>query len=81
MQLAIKSGVELVPLAIMGSREVLPKGRLLARPGRVLIRVGEPVASREYTSKQKQELAELMHERVAALLAGAASESGEAQSA
>jgi len=79
MQLAIRSGVELVPVAIMGTREILPKGKLLSRPGRVLIRVGEPVASRDFTSKQKQELAELMHERVAALLAGSISEAGEAQ--
>ena len=73
MLLAIKSGVELVPVAIMGTREILPKGRLLARPGRVLIRVGQPVASRDFTTRQKQELAELMHARVAALLADAPS--------
>jgi 1-acyl-sn-glycerol-3-phosphate acyltransferase len=79
MLLAIKSGVELVPVAIMGTREILPKGRLLAQPGRVLIRVGQPVASRDFTTRQKQELAELMHARVAALLADAPSVTGEAQ--
>jgi len=79
MQLAIRSGVELVPVAIMGTREILPKGKLLSRPGKVLIRIGEPVSSRDFTSKQKHELAELMHDRVAALLAGASSESGKPQ--
>jgi 1-acyl-sn-glycerol-3-phosphate acyltransferase len=81
MQLAIKSGVELVPMAIIGTHEILPKGKILSRPGQVLIRVGEPVASRDFTTKQKQELAELLHDRVAALMAGVASEVGETQAA
>lgn len=74
MQLAIKSGVELVPMAISGTREVLPKGRILARPGRVVIRLGEPVDSRKFTAKEKQALAELLQDRVAALMLGGGSE-------
>ncbi|HSH12636.1 MAG TPA: lysophospholipid acyltransferase family protein [Desulfurivibrionaceae bacterium] len=68
MQLAIKSGVELVPMAISGTHEVLPKGKILARPGKVVIRLGTPVDSREFSSKEKQALAELLHDRVALLL-------------
>ena len=68
MQLAIKSGVELVPLAITGTHQVLPKGKILIRPGRVVIRVGTPVDSRDYGSKEKQALAELLHDRVAFLM-------------
>lgn len=68
MQLAIKAGVELVPVAIVGTRQVLPKGQFLSRPGRVVIRVGAPVASRGFTAKDKQALAELLHDRVGALL-------------
>lgn len=68
MQLAIKSGVELVPMAISGTHEVLPKGKILARPGKVVIRLGTPVDSREFSSKEKQALAELLHDRVAFLL-------------
>lgn len=68
MVLAIKAGVDLVPLAISGTRLVLPKGRLLARPGRVTVRVGEPLAVGDYQLKQKQELAELLAGRVAAML-------------
>lgn len=68
MQLAIKSGVELVPMAISGTYEVLPKGKILARPGKVVIRLGMPVDSREFSSKEKQALAELLHDRVALLL-------------
>ncbi len=68
MQLAIKSGVELVPMAISGTHEVLPKGKILSRPGKVVIRLGMPVDSRDYSTKDKQALAELLHDRVAFLL-------------
>ena len=40
--LAIKSRVPIVPLAIVGSREIMPKGRLTVRPGRIRVR-SEPM--------------------------------------
>ena len=70
MVLAIKAGVPLVPMAILGTHQVLPKGKLLAKPGKVEIRVGDPIETRSYTVKQKQELAELLHSRVAELIGG-----------
>lgn len=70
MVLAIKAGVPVVPVAIVGTHQVLPKGRLLVRPGRVEIRVGEAIATSDYTVKQKQELAERLQARVAELLEG-----------
>ncbi len=66
--LAIKAGVPVVPVAIVGTHQVLPKGRLLVRPGRVEIRVGAPIPTSEYTVKQKQELAERLQGKVAELL-------------
>ncbi|MBC8316811.1 MAG: 1-acyl-sn-glycerol-3-phosphate acyltransferase [Desulfobulbaceae bacterium] len=69
MVLAIKSGVPVVPVAICGTFEVLPKGSLFAKPGRVTIRVGKPIDTSDYTVKQKQELAERLHDEVAKLLA------------
>jgi len=70
MYLAIKSGVDVVPVAIVGGYDVLPKGKWLPKPGRMLIRVGKPVSSKDYTQKQKQELADLLHDRVAELIEG-----------
>ena len=67
MVLAIKSGVELVPMSISGTHGVLPKGRLLPRSGRVMIRLGDPIDTRQYTVKQKQELAEQLQAAVAVL--------------
>ena len=69
MVLAIKAGVPVVPVAIVGTHQVLPKGRLLVRPGLVEIRVGAPVSISEYTVRQKQELAERLQVQVAELLA------------
>ena len=68
MVLAIKSGVPVVPVAITGTYEVLPKGSLFAKPGRVTIRVGKPFDTSGYTMKQKLELAEYLHKEVARLM-------------
>lgn len=71
MVLALKSGVPVVPVAIKGTYEILPKGSLLAKPGNVIIKVGKPVDTSKYTMKQKQELAEYLHNEVAKLLENA----------
>ena len=74
MVLAIKSGVPIVPLAIYGTHHILPKGKLLARPGKVVVEIGEPIDITNYKGSQKQELAQLVQGRVAELLAAAGEE-------
>jgi 1-acyl-sn-glycerol-3-phosphate acyltransferase len=69
MYLAIKSGVDIVPMAIVGGYDVLAKGHFLSKPGRIVIKIGQPIATTDYTQKQKQELADLLHSKVAALIA------------
>ncbi|MCB2182029.1 MAG: 1-acyl-sn-glycerol-3-phosphate acyltransferase [Desulfobulbaceae bacterium] len=68
MVLAIKAGVPIVPVGISGTFDILPKGKLLAKPGRVVIRVGNPVPTSDYTVKEKHELAERIKNDVAKLL-------------
>ncbi len=68
MVLAIKSGVPIVPVAIQGTFEILPKGKLLMKPGQVSIRVGHPIETKGYSSKDKHQLAKVAQEGVAALL-------------
>jgi 1-acyl-sn-glycerol-3-phosphate acyltransferase len=68
MVLAIKSGVPVVPVGIAGTFAILPKGRLLARPGRITIRIGKPVETKGLTAGQKHELATRIHDEVARLL-------------
>jgi 1-acyl-sn-glycerol-3-phosphate acyltransferase len=71
MVLAIKSRVEVVPVGISGTYQVLPKGKLLAqRTGLVTIRLGAPIRTEGYAVKQKQELAERLQEEVRQLLVG-----------
>lgn len=68
MVLAIKSGVPVVPVAIHGTYEILPKGSLLMKPGKVSIRVGSPVETKNYRAKDKHDLAKTVHAAVAELL-------------
>lgn len=41
--IAIKAGVPVVPVGLSGTREILPMGSLLVRPGEVVLRIGEPI--------------------------------------
>jgi 1-acyl-sn-glycerol-3-phosphate acyltransferase len=68
MLLAIKSGVPVVPVAIIGTYEILPKGKLLMKPGKVLIRIGQPIETKSYGSKDKHQLAQALHDEVGKLL-------------
>jgi 1-acyl-sn-glycerol-3-phosphate acyltransferase len=56
-KIAMRAGVPIVPVTILGTRKNLPKGSLAPRPGRVDVIIGEPIDTRNYTEKQ---LAELM---------------------
>ena len=42
--LALRSGFPLLPVAIAGTRRVLPRGTLDMTPGRVALAIGEPIA-------------------------------------
>jgi 1-acyl-sn-glycerol-3-phosphate acyltransferase len=56
--LAIDSGVPVVPLAIMGTRECMPRGSLLLRSGPVHVVVGEPVPTTGLTEDDRHKLLE-----------------------
>jgi 1-acyl-sn-glycerol-3-phosphate acyltransferase len=45
--LAIKSKVPIVPMAIVGSREIMPKGRFTVNPGKIAIRIGPTIETHE----------------------------------
>jgi 1-acyl-sn-glycerol-3-phosphate acyltransferase len=68
MYLAIKSGVEIVPVAITGGFEIMQKNSFLIWPGNMLVRVGKPVSPVSYDQKQKQELADILHDKVQELM-------------
>jgi len=68
VMLAVKAGVELVPVGFNGTHQVLPKGKLILRGGEVVLRIGQPLPSKDFKAKDKQALAALLQQRVAELL-------------
>ena len=64
---AIKAGVPVVPLGISGTREVLPMGSNYVRPGRVVLRVGDPIPTSELKSQDRSRLTEILRQQVAEL--------------
>jgi 1-acyl-sn-glycerol-3-phosphate acyltransferase len=42
--LALKSGLPVIPVALSGTRRVLPPGHVVPRPGRIEVKIGQPVA-------------------------------------
>jgi 1-acyl-sn-glycerol-3-phosphate acyltransferase len=52
--LALRQGVPIVAVGIGGSEEILPRGRLIPRPRRVVVVVGEPVVAPEGASTRRR---------------------------
>ncbi|RMH20343.1 MAG: 1-acyl-sn-glycerol-3-phosphate acyltransferase, partial [Gemmatimonadetes bacterium] len=68
--LAIQSGVPIVPVAVIGSRAVMPKGSFSIRRGEILIRVGEPIDVGELSLQDRDALQARARSAVAALRGG-----------
>ncbi len=68
IMLAIKAGVEVVPVGFNGTYQVLPKSRLLTRGGEVVLRIGSPLSTKNFKAKDKQNLAQMLQRQVLALL-------------
>jgi 1-acyl-sn-glycerol-3-phosphate acyltransferase len=66
--IAIKAGVPVVPIAIIGMRELLPMGSIHLRSGRVQVRVGDPIPTVGMTIKDRDELTGRLRREVASLM-------------
>jgi 1-acyl-sn-glycerol-3-phosphate acyltransferase len=64
--LAIQAGVPVVPVVILGSRELMPKGKLAVRAGEIILRFGQPLDGAAYTMDTRDELMSRVHAAVAA---------------
>ena len=71
--LAINSGADVVPVAIRGSREIMPRGALLMRAGVVDIEIGEPISTAGLGANDRPKLLEQVRARVADMLGEEAS--------
>lgn len=66
--LAVAAGVPIVPTLVYGAREVMPKGRMSVRSGEVHIHFLEPVPTEGLTYDDRDQLARITWERMAAEL-------------
>ena len=66
--IAIKAGVPIVPVGISGTREVLPMGSVVVRPGKVALRIGEPVSTAGLTLRDRTRLTSEIRARVIELV-------------
>jgi 1-acyl-sn-glycerol-3-phosphate acyltransferase len=63
--LALKSGLPVIPVGLVGTRRVLPPGSVVPRPGRIEIRIGPPLSfPPEVTSAPPGKARQLIAERV-----------------
>jgi 1-acyl-sn-glycerol-3-phosphate acyltransferase len=67
--LALQSGVEIVPVAVLGTRAIMPAGAWRIRPGRIILRFGEPVRTSDYTASRRDELIVEVRHRIKTMLA------------
>jgi 1-acyl-sn-glycerol-3-phosphate acyltransferase len=56
--LAIKAGVPIVPVALRGTRELMPAGSLLLRSGTMTAIIGEPIATQGLSNEDRAGLNE-----------------------
>ncbi len=66
--LALKAGVDLVPVAVRGTNHVLARGSRLIRSAPVEVTLGEPISVAGLTMQDRDHLTTLLQERVAVLL-------------
>ena len=66
--IAIKAGVPVVPMAIVGMREMLPMGSIYVRSGRVAVRIGEPIPTAGMKVSDRLELTERLYREIAQLV-------------
>jgi 1-acyl-sn-glycerol-3-phosphate acyltransferase len=68
--IAIKAGVPVAPLAIVGLRALLPMGSTHIRAGRVTVRVGDPIPTAGLKLDARGELTLRLHDEIAGMLGG-----------
>ncbi len=68
--IAIKAGVPVVPIAIVGMRRLLPQGSIHLRSGIATIRIGEPIETGGFTVSDRAELNQRLYSEISRLLEG-----------
>jgi 1-acyl-sn-glycerol-3-phosphate acyltransferase len=66
--LAIDAGAPIVPVALRGTRELMPRGALGLKPGQVSVIIGEPISTEGLSGDDRNALLDRVHKEIAALL-------------
>ena len=69
---ALESGAAVLPVGLVGARAVLPADGFRVRPGRIEVRIGEPIGTAEHGRDARAALARRAEEAVRALVGGRA---------
>lgn len=67
--LAIDAGVPIVPVALSGTREAMPRGSLLLKPGHVQVTIGAPFTTAGLTADDRDALLERVRAEIARMIA------------
>lgn len=70
--LAIQAGVPIVPVAIVGSRAIMPKGAWTIKPGKIDVRIGAPIVVEGLDHSDRDGLLRRAFDAVAELRGGVA---------
>jgi 1-acyl-sn-glycerol-3-phosphate acyltransferase len=68
--MAIKAQVPVVPVALHGTAEAMPRGRFWVKPGVVRVEVGDPIPTVGLTLDDRERLMETVRGRMQAMLDG-----------
>ncbi len=66
--IGIKAGVPIVPIALIGTHQVLPFGSGRMRPGRVTLCIGEPIDTSALTLRDRHAVIERIRQQISAML-------------
>jgi 1-acyl-sn-glycerol-3-phosphate acyltransferase len=66
--IAIRAGVPLVPIALQGTREILPFGSGHFRSGAVTMRIGDPISTADAQLRDREGLTAELRQRIVTLL-------------
>lgn len=72
--MAIAAGVPIVPVAVRGTYEILPKNSMLIRPRDVTVNIGEPIGTERFKPNDKEALMEAVRSVIDRDLAAAGTE-------
>ena len=66
--MAIKAGVPIIPIALVGTRAVIPIHSSIVRAGRVSVRIGDPIDTASLTLKDREHITEQVRQQIATML-------------